>query len=152
MRYLFLSVVAVMAVALASAPAALAQERSTPEQAQALCERAVQHMRDVGPETAIKDFNDPEAGYIVRDLFVIVYDPEGIIRTGVPALRGKQARDITDVTGKELGKEIIDTAFNRDGSWVEYYMTNPATKKVELKTSYVRRFEKYVVFVGVYKS
>jgi cytochrome c len=131
---------------------ALAQERGTPEQAQALCDRALLHMRQVGAEAAIKDFNDPKAGYIDRDLFVIVYDPNGTIMTGVPALIGKDARSLTDVTGKEFGKEIIDAAHTKDGSWVTYHMTNPATKKVEPKTSYIHRYDDYVVFVGAYTS
>lgn len=125
-----------------------AQQRGTPEEAQALADRAVLHMRQVGAETAIKDFNDPKGEYIDRDLFVIVYDPTGIIMTGVPALIGKNARALTDVTGKEFGKEIISAA---DGSWVEYRMTNPSTKKVELKTSYIRKVDDRVVFVGAYK-
>jgi hypothetical protein len=130
----------------------MAQESGTPEQAQALADRALLHMQQVGPEAAIKDFNDPKGGYIDRDLFVIVYDPGGTIMTGVPALIGKNASSLTDVTGKEFGKEIIEAAHTKDGSWVEYHMTNPATKKVELKTSYVRRYKDYVVFVGAYKS
>jgi cytochrome c len=130
----------------------MAQENGTPEQAHALADRALLHMQQAGPEAAIKDFNDPKGGYIDRDLFVIVYDPSGTIMTGVPALIGKNARSLTDVTGKEFGKEIIEAAHTKDGSWVEYHMTNPATKKVELKTSYVRRYNDYVVFVGAYKS
>jgi cytochrome c len=74
-----------------------------------------------------------------------------MIMSGVPALIGKNARALTDVTGKEFGKEIIGAAYTKDGSWVEYRMTNPATKKVELKTSYIRKFDDYVVFVGAYK-
>jgi hypothetical protein len=31
-------------------------------------------------------------------------------------------------------------------------MTNPTTKKVEVKASYVRRFDDYVIFVGAYRS
>ena len=46
-------------------------------------------MKEVGPETAIKDFNDPKGDYIDHDLFVIVYDPNATIMTGVPALIGK---------------------------------------------------------------
>jgi len=129
-----------------------AQERGTPEQAKALCERALLHIKEVGPAVAIKDFNDPNGGYIDHDLFVIVYDPNGTIMTGVPALIGKDARSLTDVTGKEFGKEIIDAAHTHDGSWVEYHMTNPVTKKVELKSSYIRSFGDYVVFVGAYKA
>jgi hypothetical protein len=42
----------------------LAQERGTPEQAQSLCDRALLHMKEVGPARAIRDFNDPEGGFI----------------------------------------------------------------------------------------
>ena len=147
-RHLTLAIMLV----LASVAASIAQQRGTPEEARALADRAVLHMRQAGPETAIKDFNDPVGGYKDRDLFVIVYDPNGIVMTGVPALIGKNARALTDVTGKEFGKEIIGAAATKDGSWVEYYMTNPVTKKVELKTSYVRRFDDYIVFVGAYKQ
>jgi cytochrome c len=144
-------IIGAMLLFAATAPG-IAQERGTPEQAQALADRALLHMQQVGPEAAIKDFNDPKGAYIDRDLFVIVYDPNGTIMTGIPALIGKNARSLTDVTGKEFGKEIIDAAHKADGSWVEYHMTNPVTKKVETKTSYVRRFDDYVVFVGAYKS
>jgi cytochrome c len=137
---------------IASIVPSAAQDKGTPEQAQALCDRALLHMHEVGAEVAINDFNDPKAGYVDHDLFVIVYDPNGKIMTGVPALIGKDARSLTDVTGKEFGKEIISAAHTKDGSWVEYHMTNPTTKKVEVKTSYVRRFDDYVVFVGAYKS
>lgn len=130
---------------------AVAQDRGTPEQAKALCDRALLHMKDVGPATAVRDFNDPKGSYIDHDLFVIVYDPNGTILTGVPALIGKDAHSLTDVTGKEFGKDIINAAHTKDGSWVEYHMTNPTTKKVESKTSYVRSYDGYVVFVGAYK-
>lgn len=144
-------IVGAMFIIVSMVPGA-AQDRGTPEQAQALCDRALLHMHEVGPEAAIKDFNDPKAGYVDHDLFVIVYDPNGKIMTGVPALIGKDAHSLTDVTGKEFGKEIINAARTKDGSWVEYHMTNPTTKKVEVKTSYIRRFDDYVIFVGAYKS
>jgi cytochrome c len=143
-------IIGIMLLITAVFPSA-AQQRGTPEEAQALVDRALLHMREVGTATAIKDFNDPKGGYNDRDLFVIVYDPNGMIMSGVPALIGKNARALTDVTGKEFGKEIIGAAYTKDGSWVEYRMTNPATKKVELKTSYIRKFDDYVVFVGAYK-
>jgi cytochrome c len=149
MKHLRQLIVAAM-LAIASIVPSMAQGRGTREEAKALADRAVLHMKEVGPETAIKDFNDPKGAYKDRDLFVIVYDPNGIIMTGVPALRGKNARSLADVTGKEFGKEIINAAFTKDGSWVEYHMTNPTTNKVELKTSYVRSVDKYIVFVGAY--
>jgi cytochrome c len=152
MKYLTRQFIVAAIFVVASIIPGVAQERGTQEQAQALCDRALVHMKEVGPATAIKDFNDPKGGYIDHDLFVIVYDPNGTIMTGVPALIGKDARSLTDVTGKEFGKDIINAAHTKDGSWVEYHMTNPTTKKVELKTSYIRSYDDYVVFVGAYKS
>ena len=152
MKQSFRLIAFVAFLAISVADVASAQERATLQDAQALTDRAVAHMQEVGPEAAIKDFNDPKGGYADHDLFVIVYDSNGIIMTGVPALIGKNALSLTDVTGKEFGKEIIEAAREKDGSWVEYHMTNPATKKVEIKNSYVRRYDKYVVFVGAYKA
>ena len=36
--------------------------------------------------------------------------------------------------------------------WVDYRMTNPATKKIGLKTSWVVRVGDYILFVGAYKT
>jgi len=152
MRHSLRLIAFVAFLAISAATAVSAEERATMQDAQALTDRAVAHMQEVGPQAAINDFNDPKGGYVDRDLFVIVYDPNGIIMTGVPALIGKNARSLTDVTGKEFGKEIIEAAREKDGSWVVYHMTNPVTKRVEIKNSYVRRYDNYVVFVGVYKS
>ena len=96
---------------LAGAPA-LADDRGTPDQAKALVEKAAAHMKDVGAEKALADFDDPKGGYQDRDLFVFVYGPDNKIvgSAGVPALRGKDVTLLKDVDGKEFGKLIIATA------------------------------------------
>jgi cytochrome c len=66
-RVITLSFVAVLA-----AMPALADDRGTPEQAKALLEKAAVHFKDVGADKALSDFNDPQAGYQDRDLFIIV--------------------------------------------------------------------------------
>lgn len=138
-----------LVVGLALAMPALADERGTPDQAKALTEKAAQHMREVGPEKAIADFNDPNGAFRDRDLFVVTYRKDGKVITspGVPALVGRDANTFKDVDGKEFGKQLLAA----NGNWVEYRMTSPATKKVEQKTSYVIKVDDYSVFVGAYK-
>jgi hypothetical protein len=141
------------AAALVARPS-YAAEPATPEEAKALAEKAAVHLKAVGPDKAIADFIDPAAGYIDRELFVVVYDPANKIQGsyGVPALRGKDATLMKDVEGKEFGKEIIAVAKSHGSGWVEYRMTNPATKKVGLKRSWVIESGDYVLFVGAFRS
>ncbi len=146
-------VLALGIMASSAATPALAQDRGTPDQAKALVEKAAAHMKDVGPEKALADFDDPKGGYLDRDLFVFVYGPDHKIvgSAGVPALRGKDATLLKDVDGKEFGKEIIATASaNPAGGWIEYRMTNPVSKKVEPKKTYAIKFGDYVLGSGAY--
>src|SRR5579883_144095 len=141
------------ALSLLLAVSAFAADRASPDDAKVLAEKAAAHFRDVGAEKAIADFMNPQGGYVDRDLFVVVYSPEGKILSGmIPALVGKDATTLKDVDGKEFGKEIIAKAKAEKSGWVEYRMTNPATKKIEAKASYLVQVGEYVVFVGAYKS
>ena len=131
---------------------ALAADAATPAEAKALAEKAAAHFKAVGPEKAIADFNDPAGGFVDRELFVVVYDPDNKIvgSYGVPALRGKDATALKDVEGKEFGNAIVAQAKTQTAGWVEYRMTNPATKKVGLKRSWVIGVGGYVLFVGAF--
>jgi signal transduction histidine kinase len=55
-----------------------------------------------------------------------------------------------DVEGKEFGKEIIALAKTNGSGWVDYRMTNPVTKKVAQKKSWVIGTGGYVLFVGAF--
>ena len=59
---------------------------------------------------------------------------------------------LKDVEGKEFGKEIIALAKSQGSGWVEYRMTNPVTKKVGLKRSWVIGLGDYILFVGAFGS
>ncbi len=145
---------AVSLAAMFSFGAAQAADPATPDEAKALVERAAAHFKEVGPEKAIADFNDLGGGYVDRELFVVVYDAEHKIVGwyGIPALRGKDASLLKDVEGKEFGKEIIAVAKSPGSGWVEYRMTNPVTKKIGLKRSWVIGLGDYVLFVGAFES
>ena len=129
-----------------------AADPATPEEAKALAERAAAHFRAVGAAQAIADFNDPNGGFVDREMFVVVYDPEHKIvgSEGLPVLRGKDATTLKDVEGKAFGNDIIALAKAQGSGWVEYRMTNPLTKKVALKRSWVVGLGDYVLFVGAF--
>ena len=131
-----------------------AADQATPEEAKALAERAAAHFKEAGSEKAIADFNDPAAGYVDRELFVVVYDPDHKIvgSYGIPVLRNKDATTLKDVEGKEFGKDIIALAKEKGSGWVEYRMTNPLTKKVAQKRSWVIGLGDYILFVGAFVS
>jgi cytochrome c len=137
-----------------AASTAHAADPATPDEAKALAEKAAAHMQAVGPDKAIADFNAADGGFVDRELFVVVYSPDNKIvgSYGVPVLRGKDATTLKDVEGKEFGKDIIALANSQGSGWVDYRMTNPATKKVGLKTFWVVKVGDYILFVGAFKS
>jgi len=127
---------------------------ATPDEARALAEKAAAHMREVGPEKAIADFNRADGGYVDRELFVVVYGPDNRIRSsyGVPVQLGKDATQLKDVEGRPFGQHIIDIARTKGSGWVDCRVTNTVTGKLAARSSWVIRVGDYVVIVGAYRS
>jgi cytochrome c len=61
--------------------------------------------------------------------------------------------DAQDVDGKYLIKDILEVAKTKGEGWTQYRWTNPATKKIQEKITYVVSVPDRgaVVYVGVYK-
>lgn len=148
LRLLYPVVAALLLLSVASAA-----DRATRDEAKTLADKAAEHFAQVGPDKAIADFNDPKAGYIDRELFVNVIGPDHKLLSayGVPVLVGRDTRTFKDADGKEFDNDIVALAMSQGSGWIEYRMTNPLTKKVERKTSWVRRVGDYVVFVGSFE-
>ena len=131
--------------------AALAQERGTRDEARAMVDAAVEHIKQVGPDRAFKDFTDKtNPAWQKKDLYVFAYALDGL-NVGHGAnekLIGKNLIEMRDPNGKFLIKELRDTAVN-GGGWVEYEWPHPQTRKIEAKASYVRRTIKFEGFLGV---
>ncbi|HEX7639802.1 MAG TPA: cache domain-containing protein [Burkholderiaceae bacterium] len=132
------------------AAAAAAPEHASRDEARAMVDAAVAHVRQVGPQQAWKDFTDKSnAAWHRKDLYVFAYATDGTcVAHGVnDRLVGKNLLDMKDVDGKPLIRELRDTAA-KGGGWVDYQWPDPLTKKVEAKTSYVRRTDNFDGFVG----
>jgi cytochrome c len=142
-----------LGLALIAASTGSAEELHSPDHAKALAERAAHHIGEVGPQQALDDFNDPRNGYIRDDLFPFAYSAEGIVLCCNPlhALVGRDAKSFRDSDGKAFGQEIIDTVNAHGSGWVEYRMTNPRSRKIEDKISYVIKVGNIIVGAGAYK-
>lgn len=130
---------------------ALAQENGTRDEAKAMVDAAVAHIKKVGHEKAFADFSDKaNKDWQKKDLYVFAYDMKGVnVAHGAnDKLIGKNLIDLKDPNGKLLIQELRATAQKGDG-WVEYDWPHPQSKKIESKVSYVRKTEGFDGFVGV---
>ena len=129
----------------------LAQDNGTRDEAKAMVDAAVEHVKKVGPEQAFKDFSDKgNKAWQKKDLYVFAYTMEGV-NVGHGAnekLIGKNLIELKDPNGKPLIQELRDTA-RKGAGWVEYDWPHPQTKKIESKASYVRKLSNFDGFVGV---
>jgi len=127
--------------------------RATAEHAKALLDRAVQQVKDKGPEAAFRNFNDPRGGFVFNDeyVFVIGLDDGRYRASGSsPNLVGVDVRNVNDAAGKPLFKEMIELARKQGSGSVDYVWRNPATNAVEQKHTLIRRVDDVLLGVGYY--
>ena len=58
---------------------------------------------------------------------------------------------IQDVDGKFYGREMLERA-RPEGAWVEYKRLNPENGRIQLKKTWVRKIDGYIIGSGVYLS
>ena len=141
-------------VAVALSVSVMAQDRGTKEEAKALTVAALAHIKKVGPEQAFKDFTSDKASWVKKDLYVVAQSAVGgvVAHATNEKLVGKNLIDVKDQNGKLFVRELIEVGMKGEG-WVDYDWVNPVSKKIEGKSSYVKRIPGYegVVLVGVYR-
>jgi signal transduction histidine kinase len=143
--------VAFLALAVLAAAPSLAAERGTPQEAQALLEKAIALYKQAGAQAAMARISDPKGGFVDRDLYVFVFGPDRkVVAHGAdPKQIGNDVTTLKDVDGKAFGLAML--AAPEAGAWVDYKWQNPVSKVVEPKSSFVKRVAGYVFGVGAYK-
>lgn len=141
---------------LVSTTLAFAQERGSADEAKALVEKGLAHVKAVGPDKAFADFSDKESGkWVNKDLYIVVLKFDGtILAHGVnKGLLGKNLIDVKDPNGVYFTREMIE-AGRRGGGWTDFSFTDPVTKKIAPKSSYSKAIPGYeaVLGVGIYKK
>ena len=130
---------------------AFAEAKATPEQAKALAEKAVAYIKAVGPEKAFAEFNAGDGKWLDRELYVIVIGFDGtMLAHGTNrVLVGKPQLEMRDMNGKFMTQEMLKVAQTKGSGWVDYMWSNPVTKKIDPKSTYVLRIPGFDGFVGV---
>lgn len=140
---------------LAASSVAFAQERGTATEAKALLDQALAHVKAVGNDKAFADFSEKEGKWQNKDLYVFVIKFDGITAAhgANKGLLGKSLVELKDPDGKFFIKEMIEMAKTKGSGSVDYSFTDPQTKKMGQKTSFIARVPGYdgVMGVGVYK-
>lgn len=137
--------------------AAIASERGTRAEALTMAADAVAHVKKTDSQQAFDDFTNNKTKWVNKDLYVFVIDTDAgnLTAHGAnPKLIGRNLVELKDQNGKLFFREFIDVAKSAKGEgWVDYDWSNPTTKKVEPKSTLIRRVPgtPYAVGVGIYR-
>lgn len=127
--------------------------KGTAEEAKALVGKAVAYFKANGKDKAITAFNDPKGEFVKGDLYIFLFDADclTLAHGANPKLVGKNIGELKDADGKYFMKEMAALA-KKGGGWIDYKWTNPETKKIQDKSSYVLPLEGGLfVGCGIYK-
>lgn len=142
-----------LAATLLLASAARAEERATPQDAEELVKTGIAYLKKHGAEKAYKEFQNKNGPFVYKDLYLALYDLGGkCVAHGADATRvGKNFLDAKDPDGKAFIKERVEMAKASGKGWQDYKFKNPATGKVEQKTSYFELSGDVIFTAGAYK-
>jgi len=123
--------------------------------AKGLVEKAISHYKEVGYDKARESFNDKTGQYVDGEFYVIIFTKEGIFKTHAinpKLIDNVKLPALKDVNGKVILTEMVNAGVNNpNGGWAEYTWTNPATKKLAPKKTWVREYDDKLFGVGYYE-
>jgi cytochrome c len=126
-----------------------------PDEAKAMVEKAHSYLKANGKEKAFAEISNPEGQFVKGDLYVFVQDFTGVnlAHGGNPKFVGLNHSGLRDPDGVYFIKEMAELAKTKGSGWVDYKWVNPSTKKLQAKTTYVKRIEGTDSYMacGVYK-
>lgn len=128
--------------------------QGSPDEAQALAERAAQLIQTQGIERALPTLHDPKGPFVDRDLCVFGINPQGILAFASqdPAQAGRPMAMLTTVDGRLL-QEALWEAANTGQPWVEYESCDADTLQMSVKMAHVIGIsDELVLAAPVYKD
>ena len=132
---------------------AMAGDFGTEAEAVALVGKAIAYAKQVGLDKALVEFSAPKGRWVDRDLYLVVLDKAGdrIAHGQNPRLIGVSLFDSIDINGKEYGKELEGAIkAGKTSGWLEYFFSDPRTKKQAAKKTYWEKSGDSVFLCGVY--
>jgi signal transduction histidine kinase len=153
MKSLLKALLAGLAMLLLSANVAAAGDKGTANEAVAMVKKAADYLKANGKEKAFAEFNNPKGQFIDRDLYIVAFDMSGktLAHGTNPKLLDKNLIELKDADGKYFMKEFIDVAGTKGKGWIDYKWTNPLTKALEPKSTYLEKVGDVIIGCGIYK-
>lgn len=138
--------------ALTIVTAAGAVEHGTPEEAQAMLQRAVDAIMADEP-AALAAFTAGAPGFKDKDLYVFCAGEDGKVTAhgSRATILGQNLRAWRDKGGRPFGEEIYAVAVEGAINTVEYSQARPGEVRPSWKVAYVTRVADQVCGVGYYK-
>lgn len=115
-----------------------------------LVNEGIAYIEKVGQENAFKAFSNREGDFVEDAYYLFVVDFTGLTLAhgGNNNLIGKSMYDLKDADSNYFIREFIKVAKTKGSGVVNYKWSNPTTKKIEPKSSYIKRVDGNDFFVG----
>ena len=126
----------------------------TEKDAISMVEKGAAFMKANSKDEMIKRINAKDPEYVQGALYLTMRDAKGIILANPvnAAMIGKDLVDVPDADGKPFRREILQLAKAKGKGWVDYKFKNPASGKVEAKTTYISQVGDVTLEAGIYKK
>jgi len=127
--------------------------KGSADEAIALVKKAANYLKNNDKEKAYAEFDNNKGQFIDRDLYIFVFDMSGktLAHGTNPRLLGKNMIDLKDADGKYFVRSFIEVANTKGKGWIDYKWTNPVSKAIEQKSSYIEKVGDVLVGCGIYK-
>ena len=120
-----------------------------------LVNKGAAYIKAQGKDKAFDEFSNPKGKFVNGELYLFVVDFKGmtLAHGGNTNLIGKNQMELMDADGKYFIKEFIKISSTKGAGWSDYKWSNPVTKKVQNKTTYVKKIDDMDAFIGcgIYK-
>ena len=144
--------VLIFLVVIFAIPSLYSQQKGTKKEAEDLVKRAIEYYQKHGAKKTFGAITNTKGEFVKGDLYVFVYDLKGkcVAHGGNANQVGKDLIELKDPEGKLFILERLELIKKKGKGWHEYTWSNPATRKIEKKTAYVEKADKYIFGCGVY--
>ena len=117
-----------------------------------MLQQAIAHYKSVGRKRALADFTAKKPPFSDGDLYVVCISSEHIVvaNGGFADHVGTRADSMKDLDGKGVAEAAWEVTSATGEGAVRYRWLNPATRTMEVKTTFFARVGADVCGVGVY--
>jgi cytochrome c len=131
---------------------AVAADRGSDAEAEALVKKAIAYYKKNGKEKSMDEFSRSPGPFVDRDLYVTVLTLQGDSLAHINAqMRGKNTMDYRDMDGKYPIRERTEIAQKDGKGWQEFKFFNPMTKQMEIKRTYFEKYDNLIFSSGAFR-